>query len=309
MADDVAIPLVEAWSGVAADQLAPSVLPPHVDRGIGNVIKLKLSAWASGRAVCNGFSRVKPESPNVWHVYPRNGVAELCQRLAAGLEGSIALETRVEAILVENDRVRAVRVNGVEQEVSAVVSTAPVHILPKLVQGTTALDHLSRFRYRPMVLATVILKGRPFLPAVTTWVPETEHPFFRLTEVPQSVPWLAPDGMTTVNVDIGCETDSEYYTMDDEAIGELCIEHLESMFPGARARYNGCRVVRTPIGYPVYLKEDEAERFALESGLPVAGLYAAGRNAEFAHILMEDIYWNTLSRMRELRTWHGAMPR
>lgn len=303
MADEIAIPLVEAWSGVPAGELASSVIPPHVDRGMGNIFKLKLSGWASGRAVCNGFSRVKPESPNVWHVYPKGGVVELCRSLAACLEKNIELETRVESIVVDNNRVRAVKVNGKEEEASAVVSTAPVHILPKLVQGTDALNHLSRFRYRPMVLATMIFKDRPFLPAVTTWVPEKQHPFFRLTEVPQSVPWLAPDGMTTVNVDIGCETDSEYYQMDEEAIGALCIEHLESMFPGARKRYAGCRVVRTPIGYPVYLLEYEEERRALDAGLPVEGLYSAGRNADFAHILMEDIYWRTLDRMRDVRTW------
>jgi protoporphyrinogen oxidase len=134
-------------------------------------------------------------------------------------------------------------------------------------------------------------------------VPEKERPFFRLVEMPQSVPWLAPEGMTTVNVDIGCETDSEYYRMDDEAIGELCIDHLDSMFPGARSRYEGCRVVRTPIGYPVYLKKYEQERRALAAGLPIEGLYSAGRNAEFAHILMEDIYWNTMDKMRDLRAY------
>ncbi len=303
MADDVAIPLVEAWSGVSAEELASSVIPPHVDRGLANVILLKLSGRTSRRAVCNGFSRVKPESPNVWHVYPRGGVVELCNSLAGCLQDSIVLETRVESIIVDDGRVRGVTVNGQEQAASAVVSTAPVHILPKLVQGTEALSHLSRFRYRPMVLATLIFRDRPFLPAVTTWVPEKAHPFFRLTEVPQSVPWLAPEGMTTVNVDIGCETDSEYYKMDDEAIGELCLEHLEHMFPGARNRYAGCRVVRTPIGYPVYLLEYEEQRRALDAGLPIEGLYAAGRNAEFAHILMEDIYWRTLERMRELRGW------
>jgi protoporphyrinogen oxidase len=303
MAESIAIPLVEAWSGVTADQLSSAVIPPHVDRGMLNVLKLKLSGWASGRAVANGFSRVKPESPHVWHVYPKGGVVELCQRLAAGLEAQITVETRVEAILVEGGRVRAVKVNGNEVEVSAVISTAPLNVLPRLVQGTNALNHLSRFRYRPMVLASLRFHGRPLLPAVTTWVPEREYPFFRLTEVPQSVPWLAPEGMTLINVDIGCETDSEYYRMADEAVGELCVEHLDSMFPGARRRYDGCRVVRTPVGYPVYLREYEDERSALESGMPVDGLYSVGRNGEFAHILMEDIYWRTLARMRELRAW------
>jgi hypothetical protein len=61
--------------------------------------------------------------------------------------------------------------------------------------------------------------------------------------------------------------------------------------------------VRTPIGYPVYLKKYEQERRALAAGLPIEGLYSAGRNAEFAHILMEDIYWNTMDKMRDLRAY------
>ncbi len=303
MADDVAIPLVEAWSGVSADDLSPAVIPPHVDRGIGNVLMLKIAAILSGRAVCNGISRVKLETPHVWHMYPNKGVAELCNRLAVSIEDRISLQTKVESIIVHDNKVCAVQVNGKEVEASAVVSTAPVHILSRLVKGTSSLEYLSRFRYRPMVLTTVIMKGRPFLPSVVLWVPERKHPFFRLVEMPQSVPWLAPEGMTTVNVDIGCQTDSDYYKMDDQAVGELCIDHLEDMFPGARSRYVGCRVVRTPIGYPVYLNEYENERQALEAGLPVDGLYSAGRNAEFAHILMEDIYWKTMEQMRSLRAY------
>jgi len=50
MADTIAIPLVEAWSGVPAEQLSSAVIPPHVDRGMLNVLMLKLSGWASGRA-------------------------------------------------------------------------------------------------------------------------------------------------------------------------------------------------------------------------------------------------------------------
>jgi protoporphyrinogen oxidase len=309
MAEEIAIPLVEAWSGVSADRLSSAVIPPHVDRGIWNVLWLKMSGWASKRAVANGYSREKPESAHVWHVYPKGGVVELCQRLAVGLEDRIAVESRVEAILVEDGRVRAIQVNGGALEVSAVISTAPLHVLPRLVRGTDALQPLGALRYRPLVLASLRFRGRPLLPAVTTWVPERRHPFFRLTEVPQAVPFLAPEGMTLINADIGCETDSDHYKMADEAIGELCVEHLAEMFPGARARYDGCRVVRTPIGYPVYLREYEDLRLSLEAGMPVEGLYSVGRNGEFAHILMEDIYWRTLERMRKLRAWHASRAR
>ena len=97
---------------------------------------LKTAGKLTGRAVACGYNREKPETPNVWHVYPKGGVSTLCEKLAEGLEDSIKLESPVEAILVENEKVVAVRVKGEIQEVSAVISTAPANILSKLVKGT-----------------------------------------------------------------------------------------------------------------------------------------------------------------------------
>ena len=34
--------------------------------------------------------------------------------------------------------------------------------------------------------------------------------------------------------------------------------------------------------------------------MPIAGLYSVGRNGEFAHILMEDVYWRTLAKTRDM---------
>ena len=43
----------------------------------------------------------------------------------------------------------------------------------------------------------------------------------------------------------------------------LTVDHLEEMFPSARRRYSGCRVVRTPIGYPVNQLQYEREELKL----------------------------------------------
>ena len=142
-----------------ATELAPSVIAPQLERGTAHVFRLKAASRLSGRAVANGYSREKPESPHVWHVYPEGSLGFLCERLAADLGGLVRLESPVEAILVENGRAVGVRVSGQVHEASAVVSTAPVHILAKLVQGTDALRHLAEFRYRPMVLVNMRFDG------------------------------------------------------------------------------------------------------------------------------------------------------
>jgi protoporphyrinogen/coproporphyrinogen III oxidase len=261
---------------------------------------LKLAARLTGRAVAHGYCGEKPEGINVWHVYPKYGVGTLCENLAVSLGESVRLESPVDGIMVEDDRVVAVRVNGRETEVSAVMSTAPVPVLAKLVQGTDAVKHLSRFRYRPMVLVNLRLRGRGLLPEVVLWTPETEYPFFRITEAPLSMPWLAPEGKTHLQVDIGCEVGDSMWQMSDEEVTKLCLEHLRPIVPDVELRYIGSRVMRTPIAYPVFLRTYEAERLELTRTTGVEGLYSIGRNGEFAHILMEDVYWRTLRRTREL---------
>jgi oxygen-dependent protoporphyrinogen oxidase len=300
LAEEVAIPLLESWSGAPASELATSVVPPQIDRGNAHVLRLKLASWLSGRAVANGYSRAKPESAHVWHVYPEGSLGTLCEHLAADLDGVIQTESPVEAILVEDGRAVGVQVKGEMIEASAVVSTAPVHVLAKLVRGTDAVAHFARFRYRPLLLVNIRMHGRGLLGDVVTWTPERHLPFFRITEAPVSMPWLAPDGKTTLTVDIGSETDEALWRMPEDQLAELCVEHLQSFIPDAKRRFISARVLRTTIAHPIYLRAYERDRLQLEQGLPVRGLYSIGRNGAFAHILMEDVYWRTLAQMRQL---------
>lgn len=299
LADEVAIPLTEAWSGASASDLAPSV-GESIPGSIGHTLMLKLASRLTRRAVACGYSREMPEAPHVWHVYPNDGVSLLCRQLAASIEDAIQLESPVEKIFVDDGKAVGVRASGREHEVSAVVSTAPCHILPKLVSGTDVLKPLARFRYRPMVFVNMRFQGRGLLPDVVAWTPEEQFPFFRLTEASLSMPWLAPAGKTLITVDIGCEVGDSVWNMADEALGEFCLSHLTEVINDARSRYMGCRVLRTPIAYPVFLKEYEHDRLRFEHSTGVENLYSIGRNGEFAHIFMEDVYWRTLRKMRRL---------
>ncbi len=300
LADEIALPLIEEWSGAPAAQLSAAV-GEKLHGSIAQTLWLGLASQLTQRAVGSGYSNEKPENAHVWHVYPKGGLGLLCQKLASEVEDVIHLESPVEAILVDGDRAVAVRAKGKEQPVSAVISTAPCHILAKLVQGTDVLKPLSKFRYRPMVFVNLRMEGRGLLPDTVLWTPESaQFPFFRLTETPLSMPWLAPTGKTLITVDIGCEVGDDIWRTDDEQLGEWCIDHLQAIIPDARRRYRGCRVLRTPIAYPVFLNEYESDRQRLAQSTGVAGLYSIGRNGEFSHLLMEDIYWRTTAKMRHL---------
>lgn len=300
LAKDVAIPLTEAWSGMPAHELSASV-GESIPGSIAETFLLKCTARLTNRAVAIGYSREVSASSHVWHVYPEGGLGILCRHLARELSDVIELESPVEAIHVQDDCAVGVRVNGCDLDAAAVISTAPCHILPKLVKGTDALSYLSRFRFRPMVFVNLRLKGRALLSDVVMWTPEQKFPFFRLTETPLCMPWLAPEGKTLVTVDIGCQVGDAIWTMSDDQLGEYCVDHLDPVVPGVRERYLGCRVLRTPIAYPVFAAEYESDRQRFSRSTGIQGLYSIGRNGEFSHIFMEDVYWRTLKKSREVR--------
>ncbi|GGE21992.1 hypothetical protein GCM10011390_46690 [Aureimonas endophytica] len=304
LAEEVAIPLAEAWSGALASDLASSV-GQKFGAGILKSIYLNVAARVTRRAVCNGYSHERPEGAGLYHVYPEGGLATLLEPTVAALRGAIRLESPVERIVTRNERVVAVRVRGAEIPVSAAISTAPVNVLPKLVEGTDALAALSSFRYRPMVFANLRFAGRHILPDTMLWVPDYRQRFFRITEAAISMPWLAPAGKTLLTYDLGCEVGDETWTLPEAELAELCLEGSCRIFGNdLRRRYLGSGgVLRTPVAYPVYLSRYEhvRKRFAASTG--VQGLYSIGRHGEFAHILMEDIYWRTLRRMGDVAAY------
>lgn len=300
LADEVALPLLEAWSGAPAEDLSPAVGDGLFGGSIAKTLYLKTAGKLMGRAVACGYNREKPETPGVWHVYPNEGVSTLCEKLAEGLEDSIRLESPVEEIVVENEKVAAVRVKGEIQEVSAVISTAPANILAKLVRGTHALEGASHFRYRPMLFVNMRFEGRGLLPDTVMWFPGKEFLFFRLTEATLSMPWLAPEGKTIITVDIGCQKDDETWSMDEKKLAELCLEHLTAVIPDVKKRYLGSSVLRTPIAYPIFLNEYEQERQHFEQTTDIENLLSVGRNGEFSHMFMEDVYWRTQKKVQNL---------
>ena len=297
MADEIALPLLEAWSGVAADELAPSV-GEKIPVSLIETMFLRGAARATRRAVAIGYCGAKPQAAAVYHVYPMNGVGGLCEGTGDRLGESLLLNSPVEKIYVSEGRAVGLRIAGRDIDASAVISTAPINVLPKIVEGTDVLEPYHSFRFRPLVMVNLKMTGRGLLPATLTWVPH-ERPFFRLTEATLSMPWLAPEGKTMVMAEYGAQIDDAHWTMSDEDLISLTVDHLHDsgIVTGARDRLIGGNVMRAKLAYPVFLNRYEPDRVRLADGTGVRDLLSIGRNGEFDHILMEDIYWRTLDRV------------
>lgn len=299
LTQEIAEPLTQAWSGLPADKLSPAVANKFAN-SIGRTMMLKTAGWLTHRTVAVGYSGTVKETPHVWHVYPEGGIATACDALAREIKHRVELDAPVERIDVEGERVVGIHVRGEAIPVSAVVSTAPVHVLPKLVHGTLRLQPLARFQYRAMISVNVKLEGPSHLPDVVTWLPERDFPFFRLSDIGAGLPWLVPAGRSLVTCDIGCAAGDELWKTDDADLGRRCLAGLDRIVPGTTMRYIGCRVMRAALAYPIFAADYETERQQIEQGTGIEGLISVGRNGEFSHALMEDVYWRTRRRLMPL---------
>ena len=151
-----------------------------------------------------------------------------------------------------------------------------------------------------MVFVNMRFKLRGILPDVVLWTPARDLPFFRLTEASLSMPWLAPPEKTLVTADLGCVVGDKIWSMSESDLGELCLDAMSRIIPGVREAYLGCRILRPPFAYPVFLREYEPERCRFREDTGVQGLYSIGRNGEFDHLLTEDVYWRTLARIPQI---------
>jgi protoporphyrinogen oxidase len=297
LADDVAIPLVEAWSGLPGDELAASVVD-KIPGGIGETVALTVARRLTHRAVAIGYCAEAPQSANVWHVYPRDGLDVFVGQLVDELDGRIRLSTPAETVRVDGDRIAAVRAAGEEIEAAGVISSLPAPILPRLVDDPRVAP-LADLRFRAMVFLQLRLRGRDLLPEPVTWFPDRALDFFRVTEAPMAMPWLAPPGETVLTVDFGAEVGDAIWSASEDDLVQRAETGLLELIPDLRRRMLAVYSTRTPIAYPVYARATESARGAVH-GHGIRGLASAGRNAEFAHLLMEDVYWRTLRTTRAL---------
>ena len=303
LADEVALPLLEAWSGLPADRLSASVID-KIPTGIGQTVWLRAAQRLTKRAVMIGYCKEEPSATGVFHVYPEGGVAAICQHIADGLANQVQVGSPAEKIYVDDNRVVGVRIGGVDIDTPTVVSTLPIHRLPDLVEGTSSLDRFRRFGFRGLVLVNLKLTGRDLLRDVVVWTPR-DVPFFRVTEAPMSMPWIAPAGKTMILCEYGAQPGDDVWTLSDDVLVERSLVGLESIIADVRQRTFGATVLRQPLGYPVFALDYEADRADLAAnGTGIAGLSSVGRNGEFDHILMEDTYWRTRRRAAAMAMSH-----
>lgn len=217
----------------------------------------------------------------------KNGLAELPERLAALLDGSLHTSVSIEG-LKETDSGWSVAWNGREDSFDTLILTVPAHSLPKLPLSNnlrSALSPLDAIDYPPVSVLSLAFKRRAVAHALDGFgllVPECEQRTILGVLFPSSVfPGRAPDDEVMLTVFVGGERQPECAQPDTAALTANVLPELQAMLGVSGAptfahhRHWPLAIPQYKLGYGALL--DEMER--IESrfpGLELAGNYRTG---------------------------------
>ncbi len=219
---------------------------------------------------------------NASFVYPRGGIGELAEALAAEV-GEV--ELRRSPRWIDPER----RVVGLEDEeirYERLISTAPLDTLGGLLRGAPpeVTGAFRRLRCTDLYYLDVALDGPILQDLHWVYVPEPRYPFYRVGCYSNFSPELAPPGGASLYVEL-----SDRRPPDLATVGPEVIRHLTEMrlIEGPRA-VRFLRARHLTHAYVIFDHSYFGALGALEPYLAARGIQSTGRYGGWNYSSMED---------------------
>lgn len=222
-----------------------------------------LASWRDKGLVQLAMKVLKEEKEQQKAVvtYPISGIDNVPRQLARNLvQGGAEIRLDAEATTIERKNGRLAvffRTRREERRVEGdfVISTTPITALMKMLEPSVPqkMKELSnRLRYRSLLLLYLCIKKEQVLDYLSIYFTEPDYPFRRITEFAHQSRSMAPEGRTSLCVEITCfEGDEICYQAKDD-IFRLVVEHLERGGFIKESDIEGYHLLRIPFAYPVY---------------------------------------------------------
>jgi hypothetical protein len=148
-------------------------------------------------------------------------------------------------------------------------------------------------------------KGRGLLPDTVVWFPEKEFPFFRLAEVTAQCPgWRRRANRSSLSTSaVKRMTNSGQWMRKNY---QCCAWNILSrLFLTLNKDFWGVGSYEHLLPILFFLMNMN-ERQEFERTTHIDNLLSIGRNGEFSHRFMEDVYWRTLKKVHDLVSLDSA---
>ena len=233
------------------------------------------AVWFWNKLKLRGGSRSKGGGESL--AYYRGGFAALAERLAEGIRnagGEVRTNESVHELIVSGDRVTGVRTDAEDIVADAVLATPALPIVANLVAPYAPAEYVQRLHRIPYLANVCIVLELDRSLSDTYWlnVNDPGFPFVGVIEHTNFEPASTYAGRHIVYLSKYLPADSPLYTMDDDALLEYSMPHLERMFPRfARSWILGHHVWRARYAQPVVVPHYDA--LIPSSTTPLDGLF------------------------------------
>ena len=268
------------------------------------------SDWASQRISLLNLSDVilrllklkkgRPRTYAIKYFYPKKGIGDLARHIGNEIErlgGQVRLNAEVRRVNVDDGKVTSVDYvsGGTEFNVKCdfVISTIP---LPEMVKALTpsvpaeVKKAADRLQLRSLRFMNIMLDGIKDVSAYTWWyLQDGKYVATRLQEPKRRSSYSAPEGKTSVMLEIPCSVGDEVWTMDDKKLFERCISELSDLGLDLKDKVVGYFTTSVVYAYPVYTMDYRKNRDSLLDYLKgVGNMVSVGRQGLFDYIFMDD---------------------
>jgi protoporphyrinogen oxidase len=228
-------------------------------------------------------------------MYPRYGIGQIADRLgeACGRE-HISTSSRVTGLRCERQRLVSVELNHLTSlRVHQVISTIPVETMLRAIDPqppVEVLEAAKRLRYRNLILVAVCLDKPSVTPCATVYFPDPEVPFTRVSEPRNRSSRMAPDGKTSLLIEIPCDASDPLWRAPEAAVVAAATAPLMRIGWFTSAEMLAAHVVRIGHAYPVMaLGLDESLTTITSFLRGITNLRLVGRNAQFRYTWIHEL--------------------
>lgn len=227
--------------------------------------------------------------------YPLSGVGRISERIGEEIEkrgGRIHTDARVTKVLHHDGKVTHVvyEKNGETYEIPCdyLISTLPLPLLMRFL-SPAAPDEVQAvarsLQYRAMVFIMLKLDKPKISDDHWIYFPDKDIIFNRVSEMKNFSPVAAPEGKTSVTLEITCDIGDEIWTMPEDELYQRAVEGVVKSGLARRDEILGHYFERLAHAYPSYDLDFEAKLGRLAYHLAnFNNIVVAGRQAQFRYV-------------------------